>query len=108
MELLQEYNFKFKYEHGADNVVLDALSRQPDHQLPSPVTMNLIELQLNPKIKTQMIESYQNDPKLSTIYKLCQENNPPPRFSVNKDLLYINRKGQTLLCILNNSDLRLT
>ena len=108
MELLQEYNFEFKYKRGVDNVVSDALSRRPDHQEPSPVVVNSMDIQIDPDIKKRLIESYQHDPKLDPIYKLCQEGNPPPRFSLNKGLLYIHRQGQVLLCIPNNSDLRLT
>ena len=36
MELLQEYDFDFKYKRGADNIVPDALSRRPDHLEPDP------------------------------------------------------------------------
>jgi hypothetical protein len=45
MELLQEYDFEFKYKRGADNIVPDALSRRPDHQeIPPPATATDIEL----------------------------------------------------------------
>ncbi|GJJ78262.1 hypothetical protein EMPS_10621 [Entomortierella parvispora] len=39
MELLQEYDFDFKYKRGVDNIVPDALSRRPDYREPDPVEL---------------------------------------------------------------------
>src|SRR5690242_10292704 len=46
-ELLQEYDFDFKYKRGAENIVPYALSRRQDHREPPspPISVNALDLQ---------------------------------------------------------------
>ena len=107
MELLQEYDFEFRYKRGSDNIVPDALSRRPDHQDPPPIAVNTMDISLNQDLKQRLIKSYQEDSKLGPIYQRCIDGDPPSRYSLHKDLLCILHRGQSLLCIPDNSDLRL-
>lgn len=108
MELLQEYDFDFKYKRGAENIVPDALSRRPDHRDPSPppLSVNALDLQADTGLRQRLIEGYQHDPRLGPIYQSCLRGKSPPLYSLHDDLLYVERHGDTLLCIPKFSDLR--
>jgi hypothetical protein len=110
MELLQEYDFDFKYKRGVDNIVPDALSRRPDHQEPDPptLTVNSMTVQLDPGLRQRLVDSYPDDPKLGPIYKSCLEGSIPPRYCLIDGLLCISRRGNTLVCIPQKSDIRLS
>ena len=108
MELLQEYDFDFKYKRGADNIVPDALSRRPDHQEPPPVAIHSLDIQLDPGLRQRLIDSYYDDPKIGPIYKSCLQGSCPPRYSLHHDLLCVTRREHTLVCIPQKSDIRLS
>jgi hypothetical protein len=108
MELLQEYDFDFKYKRGADNIVPDALSRRPDHQEPDPVNVHSLDIQLDPGLRQRLIDSYPDDSRLGPIYKSCLEGSPPARYSLSEGLLCVVRRGDTLVCIPQKSDIRLS
>jgi transposase InsO family protein len=109
MELLQEYDFDFKYKRGADNIVPDALSRRPDHCEPSPppLSVNALDLQADTGLRQRLIDGYQEDSRLGPIYQSCLRGKSPSSYSLHDGLLYIERHGDTLLCIPKSSDLRL-
>jgi len=108
MELLQEYDFDFRYKRGADNIVPDALSRRPDHQEPTPVSLHSLDITLDPGLRQRLVESYEDDPQLGPIYKSCLEGSTPPRYCLVDGLLCVSRKGLTLVCIPKKSDIRLS
>jgi hypothetical protein len=109
MELLQEYDFDFKYKRGADNIVPDALSRRPDYCEPSPppLSVNALDLQADTGLRQCLIDGYQEDSRLGPIYQSCLRGKSPSSYSLHDGLLYIERHGDTLLCIPKSSDLRL-
>jgi transposase InsO family protein len=108
MELLQEYDFDFKYKRGADNIVPDALSRRPDHRDPDPVALHSLTVQLDPGLRQRLIDSYSDDPKLGPIYKSCLQGSCLRRYSLHENLLLVERHGTTLVCIPQKSDIRLS
>ncbi|GJJ67909.1 hypothetical protein EMPS_00255 [Entomortierella parvispora] len=71
MELLQEYDFDFKYKRGVDNIVPDALSRRPDYREPDPVELYNLSVSLSPDVRDQLVQDYNDDPRLGPIYKDC-------------------------------------
>jgi len=109
MELLQEYDFDFKYKRGADNVVPDALSRRPDHRdpPPAPLSINALDLQSDTGLRQRLIDGYQEDSRLGPIYQSCLQGKSPSLYSLHEGLLYVERHGDSLLCIPKSSDLRL-
>lgn len=110
MELMQEYDFVFKYKPGKDNIVPDALSRRPDHKVsdPTPCQINSMNISLDPGIRQRLIECYPVDPVLSSLYESCRQASPSDRHFVFDDLLWINIKGTTRLCIPSDTKLRST
>ena len=110
MELLQEYDFDFKYKRGTDNIVPDALSRRPDHQEPDPppLDINTLDITLDTGLRQRLIDSYQHDSRLGPIYESCLQGSCPPCYSLVDKLLCITRKGITLVCIPQKSDIRLS
>lgn len=113
MELLQEYDFDFKYKRGSDNIVPDALSRRPDHQTEDPVTTNpvslhSIDIQLEHGVKQRLIEDYKTSPRLSLVYQSCLAGNIPPGYTFHNDLLYFDRRGTVVLAIPQKSDICLS
>jgi RNase H-like domain found in reverse transcriptase/Reverse transcriptase (RNA-dependent DNA polymerase)/Integrase zinc binding domain/Chromo (CHRromatin Organisation MOdifier) domain/Retroviral aspartyl protease len=110
MELLQEYDFDFKYKKGSDNIVPDALSRRPDHQEPDPPeqTVNNVEITLDQGLRQRLIDSYEQDSQLGPIYESCLQGSCPPRYSLVDNLLCITRNDTTLVCIPRKSDIRLS
>jgi hypothetical protein len=84
MELLQEYDFDFKYKRGVDNIVPDALSRRPDHRAedtstPSAdsVEIHSMDIELDPGVRQRLIEDYKISPRLSLVYNSCLEGSVP-------------------------------
>ena len=108
MELLQEYDFDFRYKRGVDNIVPDALSRRPDHRDLDPVALNNISLALATDIKDQLTKDYNDDPRLGPIYNDCLEGKIAKGYSLDNDLLYFTRRGSTTLAIPRQSPVRLT
>lgn len=103
MELLQEYNFTFKYKKGSDNTVPDALSRRPDHH-----ELNSLTVQLDTGIRQRLVEGYLTDPRLKPIYESCLEGSPPARYSLADNVLCLERDDTLVVCIPSKSDLRLS
>jgi hypothetical protein len=91
MELLQEYDFDFRYKKGADNIVPDALSRRPDHIDPPAIALNNLELRLDPGIRQHLIEGYPEDDVLAPIYERCLQGSPPSRYCLIDGLLCVVR-----------------
>ena len=108
MELLQEYDFDFKYKRGADNIVSDALSRRPDHQEPRPLSLNSLNIMLDLGLRQRLIDSYSDDPKIGPIYQSCLQGSCPSRYSLHEGLLCVTRRNQTLVCIPQKADVRLS
>jgi transposase InsO family protein len=103
MELLQEYNFTFKYKKGSDNIVPDALSRRPDHR-----ELNTLSVQLDPRFRQRLIDGYEMDTRLKLIYKSCLEGSPPKNYFLINGVLCVKRNDLFLVCIPADSDLRLS
>jgi transposase InsO family protein len=103
MELLQEYNFTFKYKKGSDNIVPDALSRRPDHR-----EINTLSVQLNPGFRQRLIDGYKDDHRLKPIYESCLQESPPSNYSLVDGVLCMQRNDTLLVCIPSNSDIRLS
>jgi len=112
MELLQEYDFDFRYKPGKDNVVPDALSRRPDHKEPDPPTtqLNSLDINLDPVLQGRITKSYQQDEKLGPIHAKCSQDEQGRfgRYFIDQELLWMDVAGQTRLCIPADSDLRAT
>lgn len=108
MELLQEYDFDFKFKRGIDNVVPDALSRRPDYQdpPPPPMSINGLDLQSDSGLRQRLIDGYQEDARLAFIYQSCLGGKSPASYFLHNGLLYVKRHGDSLLCIPKSSDLR--
>jgi transposase InsO family protein len=115
MELLQEYDFDFKYKRGADNIVPDALSRRPDHKAEDPSTVSAdpveihsIDIQLDPGVRQRLIEDYKTSPRLSLVYNSCLEGSVPSGYSFHNGLLYYDRRGTVVLAIPQKADICLS
>ncbi|GJJ74408.1 hypothetical protein EMPS_06766 [Entomortierella parvispora] len=108
MELLQEYDFDFKYKRGVDNIVPDALSRRPDYREPDPVELYNLSVSLSPDVRDQLVQDYNDDPRLGPIYKDCLDGKVANGYSFQNNLLYFTRRGATTLAIPRNSPIRLT
>ena len=121
MELLQEYDFDFKYKRGVDNVVPDALSRRPDHHAEEPVTptptlvlpldpvaLHSIDIQLEPGVRQRLIEDYRDNPRLSLVYQSCLEGSIPNGYAFHNGLLYYDRRGTVVLAIPQKADICLS
>jgi hypothetical protein len=67
-----------------------------------------MDIQLDPDLKQRLIDSYHDDPKLGPIYKRCLDGDTPTRYSLHKGLLCVSQRGQTLVCIPDSSDIRLS
>ena len=83
MELLQEYDFHFKYKQGIDHIVPDALSRRPGHRYP-----DLMELFVSFDVRDQLVQDYIKDPRLGPIYKDCQEGKVDNGYSTAYNTLF--------------------
>ncbi|GJJ72451.1 hypothetical protein EMPS_04808 [Entomortierella parvispora] len=108
MELLQEYDFDFKYKRGVDNIVPDALSRRPDYREPDPVELYNLSVSLSPDVRDQLVQDYNDDPRLGPIYKDCLDGKVANGYSFQNNLLYFTRRGATTLAIPRHSPIRLT
>ncbi|GJJ76350.1 hypothetical protein EMPS_08709 [Entomortierella parvispora] len=108
MELLQEYNFDFRYKRGVDNIVPDALSRRPDHQDKPPDQTSLASLQvdIDPSLHDQLRQGYADDPKCMKIMELHKDAAPTDRYFLSEGLLFTNIAGRTRLCIPDNDKIR--
>ena len=97
MELLQEYDFTFKYKPGKDNIVPDAISRRPDYKGMDPATsqINSLDITVDPGIWQCLIEGYPLDPVLGPLFESCQQASPSDRYFVHDNLLWLNVKGTT-------------
>jgi hypothetical protein len=108
MELLQEYDFDFKYKRGVDNIVPDALSRRPDYRDLDPVELHNLSVSLSPDVRDQLVQDYNNDPRLGPIYKDCLDGKIANGYLFQNNLLYFTRRGATTLAIPRRSSIRLT
>lgn len=119
MELLQEYDFDFKYKPGADNIVPDALSRRPDHRPDDPITtptialtdmvaIHSIDIQLEDDVRQRLITEYEDNPRLNLVYQECLRGNNPAHYTFHNGLLYYDRRGREVLTLPQGSDLCLT
>ena len=108
MELLQEYDFDFKYKRGVDNIVPDALSRRPDYREPDAVELHNLSVSLSPDVRDQLVQDYNDDPRLGSIYKDCLDGKIANGYSFQNNLLYFTRRGATTLAIPRHSSTRLT
>ena len=115
MELLQEYDFDFKYKRGADNIVPDALSRRPDHRAEDPITptpeaveIHSIDIQLEPGIRQRLIEDYKTSPRLSLVYASCLQGSIPTGYAFHNGLLYYDRRGTVVLAVPQKADICFT
>jgi len=107
MELLQEYDFDFKYKRGVDNIVPDALSRRPDYRDPDPVEVHNLLLSLSSDMQEQLAQDYNNDLRLGPIYKDCLEGKVVKGYLFQNNRLYYTRRGSTTLAIPRHSPIRL-
>lgn len=110
MELLQEYDFTFKYKPGKDNVVPDALSRRPDHrqETNAPFQLSNLDVRLDKQLYNQLVDAYASDPKLGPLLENSRSAPPSSRYFEAGGLLWINTAGKIRLCIPNDSTLRST
>lgn len=108
MELLQEYDFTFKYKPGKDNVVPDALSRRPDHKVQDPTgeQINSMDIRVDPGLRQRLIKGYPYDSVLGPLYESCREASPGDRHFIADGLLWITVDGHTRLCIPKDTDAR--
>src|ERR1700754_1758553 len=67
-----------------------------------------METRLEPGFRQHLIDGYSEDLKLGPIYKSCLEGSCPDRYSVVDDLLFVTRRNNTVLCIPQKADLRLS
>lgn len=109
MELLQEYDFDFRYKRGEDNIVPDALSRRPDHIVNHlSIALHSMDITLEKGLKQRIIDGYSEDLKLAPIYKSCLQGRPPQRYLLYEGLLCVIRRGIPVICIPRHSDIRLS
>jgi len=108
MELLQEYDFVFKYKPGKDNIVPDALSRRPDHKAEEeePAQLHSMDISIDPGIKQRLKDLYPKDADLGPLLERNRDATPKDRYFIADDLLWINTAGETRLCIPRDQALR--
>lgn len=86
MELLQEYDFDFRYKRGKDNIVPDALSIRPDHIADDPpIALYSMDIVLGKGLKQRIIDGYSEDLKLGPIYESCLQEDHPNAICFMKD-----------------------
>jgi hypothetical protein len=98
-EKLAEYNYEIKYKKGSLNVVPDALSRRPDHQL-NPMST----VQLESGIHLRIAEVIQQDDYFGDVYRQTERRGDLGNqgFRISNGLLYLKDR----LCVPNIPDVR--
>lgn len=95
-EFLAEFDFETEYQKGKTNVVADALSRRPDHQINA--TSGIVVSSLTDLIRN----NYHLDPETQVLASLSPEHLASYQMKLKDGLLY---KGQAIV-VPNIGDLR--
>jgi hypothetical protein len=96
-EKLAEYNFEIKYRKGSLNIVPDALSRRPDHQLSATTVSTPV---VGDNIKTLCREAITKDEYFKDIFERASKTtnvDDPFEYQVKNGLLFL-KKGNRI-CI---------
>ena len=95
VEKLSEFDFTVVYKQGKDNIVADALSRRPDHNL----RMNGMSTMQNTQLEQQIKAAYLEDPLTAALLQ-----RPKEPFQLSNGMLY----KQQRVYIPNNEQIKQT
>ena len=102
LEKLAEFNYEIKYTPGPLNVVPDALSRRPDHDLAMvSESAPTIGHDFLSRIRSELAEDPDFSPVLS---RLRDRPDPSSAYRVHDDLLFVKEGGR--MCIPNNPEIK--
>ena len=95
LEKLAEYNFEIAYTPGPENIVPDALSRRPDHNLASMTESSpIVGLPFLESIRSKIPDDKDFGPILT---RLKNNDDPHSAYQLENDLLFL-REGERM-CI---------